>query len=1033
MRKLIGRFAATLAVAAVATAAAGLAAPRAAWADVIKPTSWEDEGLVELDYKTRVIYVGAGDTLDLSDIEDSPSEETFIRVAGNNATIVGNPDMAFDNLYLTVWTNNDDNDDGAFEDDDVTVNLENFCATTERSADLFYSIVDIDTASSSWTPELLPQTATFSYKGKNSLWAAYGTRDLTTAVIFKAQEGSSLDIGVDTWGDGSSAAGVIDGSLTFDGGTVTSTPIQYYNPSRDAGLHITGGCDLLIATDAEDYGIEFHQVDHHDDREGVQHDNPDSQGSITIDDGARVRIEVMTPISSSVSGIAPGGITGGDAIVIDGATVEVVCTQPGYTGIGYAGEIKIVDGAQVSARVNTVKSESDPSTRVRDAGIGGDFNTMTIENSTVVAEAYRGAAIGKRAARAKWGEPGTEGYGSVQDWYTRYLYPEESAGYKPLTQAITISNSTVEASSVYGAGIGSGGHCDWVGSVTNVTISGTSKVTARSLYGAGIGAGVAKVDDAVMPGIPLGGVSTDPSSEWDETLDSSGSAYQSLSLASAKAASARAADDQDANELGRDVGTLTIEGSPTICAESGTRGVSLAVKAGAPMMQYTLNEYVAVATPINRAAVSGEDTGTGAPSYSLQPGYRSLAFWPVAAGTYTLTYGSGENPDPLLDITGDNPAYATEYTIPAAGSGDALTSFNVARRLELGGKLVIKQNGAEVTGVAERNNWLTPDTGELLPASTRSSGAGYLTYTWYECQNDGTLEPVDAKDVSSNGALSTVDDGRYICKVAGTGIYRGEVVSAVVTVADQYSSINPPSAPTVSNPDKQITGSSITLDVEDDGWQYGIVTAGTDDTPQIAWRDTPEFTDLDSNRAYAFVQREGEDGEMSLSATFWTLAGRPAASDLTIDYVNETFSLATDVSAYKDSECTQKIYTTSLDGYIARDDAAAITVYLKYDDAATVEYTVTAVEIPKRPVAPSLESASIAATQTTISLKSGQGVVYALFDENDNLIQQIEGTGDTITFDDNGQDLVAGTTYKLRARKPAVAETEGVDGRFQSM
>lgn len=561
---------------------------------------------------------------------------------------------------------------------------------------------------------------------------------------------------------------------------------------------------------------------------------------------------------------------------------------------------------------------------------------------------------------------------------------------------ITITDSTVRSSGVSGAGIGSGFSKVDIDVPTNVSIFGNSDITAASAFGAGIGAGQ-KGSNLPSGGTPLefGG-----SGGWDNGGDQNGTAgLQSLSF-SALAASSRSA----AAGLAENTGTLTISSNsngdtPIIRAESGVKAVSLKVSADTPMMEYTLadgEDAPDVTTPINRvAAGSGTDNGPGAPSYDLRPGFRSLAFWPVAADSYTLSYGSGSDPDPLLDVD-NNDSSTYMLTAPASG-GDALAAYTVVRQRKLGGSVTLSASGSENTddGVVIQGTSLTTVLTTLTPSGIQTTN---VTYQWYK---DGT-----AIEAATAASYTPTEAGVYFCAVTGTGLYRGTVNSQSVTVATTPGSV--PDAPTVTNPNTQITAGSITLDRVGDNYQYSIDGGKT-------WQDSTIFDNLTRNTEYSFVQRVGESGAVSAAAFFITKPGKPSEADLQINYESETYTMTTGVSAYTDDNCKNKItvdVNAKITGYIGT------TVYLKYDDVTEVnDTTVTAVSIKDRPAAPVLTEGMVSAAQDSLSLKSVSGVTYALFNtaDTETPLQTINGDGGTITF----ESLNSSTTYVLKARKEA--------------
>lgn len=580
--------------------------------------------------------------------------------------------------------------------------------------------------------------------------------------------------------------------------------------------------------------------------------------------------------------------------------------------------------------------------------------------------------------------------------------------------AISIEDSKVSASSVSGAGIGSGFCMVKTNSPTDIAISGKSDITAVSQYGAGIGAGQLDTSKPTE-GIPvdfnggIGGWTDGADQEGETVLDGSSRA---LELSDGVATLSVG----DGLELGENTGKLTIAANdvgerPVVKAESGVKAVSLAVKADVPMMEYTLaddDDVPRVPTPINRAAVDGEDAGAGAPSYSLRAGFRSLAFWPVAEGTYTLSYGSGDDPDPLLDVTGGTTSYAGAFTLTAPGADEnALQSFDVVRQRKLGGSVTLEDSsGAPIDGAAQTGTTIRVNVSAIMPEGVLEGGSSQsLTYQWYR---DG--EPIE-------GAITAMytpqEAGVYHCAVMGTGLYRGTVASEAVTVAAEGVSV--PEAPEVTNPSKQITANSITLDNAGDGYQYSIDGGKT-------WQDSPAFTGLDRNTMYSFVQRESEISPVSAAASFTTLLGKPSEDDLKINYMNETFFLTNGVSAYADEDCTQPLAegnpNSPITAYIGK------TVYLKYDDVTTVsgnhDAVVTPVRIADRPAAPKLTADMVSASDTSLSLTGADGVTYALFsaDETETPIEEFVGDGASIIAFNN---LNSGETYVIKARTEATA------------
>ena len=66
-----------------------------------------------------------------------------------------------------------------------------------------------------------------------------------------------------------------------------------------------------------------------------------------------------------------------------------------------------------------------------------------------------------------------------------------------------------------------------------------------------------------------------------------------------------------------------------------------------------------------------------------------------------LSYGSGADPDPLLDVTDETPTYATTYTLTAPTEGsDALNAFNVIRQQKISGAITLEDSfGTAIDGL----------------------------------------------------------------------------------------------------------------------------------------------------------------------------------------------------------------------------------------------------------------------------------------------------------------------------------------------
>ncbi len=160
-------------------------------------------------------------------------------------------------------------------------------------------------------------------------------------------------------------------------------------------------------------------------------------GVITITGGN------LTATSQEGSGIGSGNDgSGAGEITITGATTSVTASSTNGPGIG--GTNKNAPGGANSIAQVDISSGTVNSTSAAGVGIGGDFVEVDISGGYVTASGYA-AGIGKN---------------------------------------VVISDGVVDATSINGAGIGSGSS----GNTANVIITG-GKVTAKSQNGAGIGTG----------------------------------------------------------------------------------------------------------------------------------------------------------------------------------------------------------------------------------------------------------------------------------------------------------------------------------------------------------------------------------------------------------------------------------------------------------------------------------------------------------------------------------------------------------------
>lgn len=945
-------------------------------------TNWS-----ELTASSSTYTLQNGDILDLSKMTTSPESKINIVIEEGDATstIIGNPNYTFSNISLSFGTNT-----GAkYVHDPTNISLRLQDYRTSNSLSGF----------NQWRTDY---DVTIEYAGEvyiepsSGSEAVYFASQTAVDLTFKGDENSKLVLG-GAVNLGNSQRNKGDVSLTFDGGAVEC---KYIGLGSETSASVTvKDCDLTINS-CFAYTLSGNTWAARNDGIYVSPSSSESESSsiITIDNSTVTVIQPNIIAGSYVAGYGPestigGGIVGGDKIEIkNGSVVSAQShstnsySQPytfGVPAIGNTGDIVITDSTVVAEAQYIAQGSRAGG---NSAGIGGVYDSITITGSDVTAIGYHGAGIGRGS------------------------YNSNSEYWPTSSQSITITNSTVNAYSTYGAGIGS----SWMStgdsktSDTDVSISGDSNVTAVSQYGTGIGAGATSTE---APAYPLeftlsviAGWQGDI--EWDIVANS-------LLLNNASVSEPRVSPmaNSDVTGLATDNGTLTLSADAKVNAESGVKAVSLSVNAGTPMMEYTLADSETlpeVSTPINRSTTAGQDTGAGAPSYNLRPDFRSLAFWPVAVGSYNLSYGTTD-PDPLLDET-DN---SDTFTLNAVGTddNDALQSFTVVRQKKLGGSVTLDAGTNEDTddGKVISGTTLTAALTDLTPSGVQTND---VTYQWYK--DDQEIPGL----TNASYTTTSEDDGSVIyCVVTGTGRYRGTVISQAVTVANTPGDLTVV-MPSVTSEDEQITATSITLDTVA-GYEYGIMTA-----IGIQWQDSPTFSNLQRNTEYSFVQRakddgEGQPGATSAAASFTTPSGKPALPVITItDYENETFTINEDgVSVYSDSQCAEgsKITGSRITDYIGE------TIYAKYDDETTAnEDTVTFVTVQPRPEKPNLIQESISATQNSLSLNGEAGVEYGIFypDNETNVPDKTiscNETDQTITFD----GLSSNTEYVIRARKPA--------------
>lgn len=810
-RNLFARLFATAAV--TCAAALALAAPAPARAETFKPTGWDDTNVFTtgeyagISKEITYVVLENNDTLDLSDITEAEANGVRVFVEGEAATIIGNPDVCFEDLDLS-WQGN--------------TGLTN---TILNIRDFRYQ------GNNTWSCGSL--TVNYSGSCEFAGYISSGTNlgfVLTSAdeVTFDGAEGAHLTINSGSWSGASQGDGTYAGTFAFEGGAVTV----------EGGMHVTGeliikDCNLTVKPGENGNNSGIWII-----RNWNEWDQFPKVG---------LRIENSTVVSVADSELGSTGAIHADYDdYYPGSYIEIVDSQvtatsvtskvnysSAHAAIGDAESI-VIDNSTINAEV--VQGARDTVTGgAGAAAVGGHFHELTIRNgSDVTAAGLWGAGVGTGGV-------------AFEQW--RNTDKESST--------ISIADSTVDASSRLGSGIGGGmiGHqYDMEQNPippVNITISGVSDVTARSASGAAIGGGrVGYVQSPVGILVPL--APTAPG-VWDPTEGGSGSAETRATAAlraAAAASSGIATLAADPDEFPAGLATLTIEGDvsgePVIKCESGTVAVSAPVTADKPMMEYTLAadvEAPEMTMPVNRSLVSGTDAGAGAPSYDLRAGFRSLAFWPVADGTYELTYGTGSAATKLVDASDES---VSQFTVPAAAaSGDALSSFTVK-----------PEGTAQPTGAPEPEDFSFVYTTERIvyPANLVD------LYEDEECEKRITL----TENIISDYIGETIY-ARYKTET-GTG---DEYVTPI-TVPDFAAK------PNLEAGDVSATFDSITFTGTKAGTEYGLLAEG-ETTPQqvlVATEDdrAVTFTGLTQGTTYTLIAHvgavDGQNGHFrSLNAT----------------------------------------------------------------------------------------------------------------------------------------------------------------------
>ena len=621
--------------------------------------------------------------------------------------------------------------------------------------------------------------------------------------------------------------------------------------------------------------------------------------------------------------------------------------------------------------------------------LGGTFESLSITDSEVYAQAEQSAAIG------------------LSD--SAYSNLEKADIHR---SSITIDNSQVEAASTYGAAIGMPSFLKYgedsgpeSGLVVSITIKGESDVTATSIRSAAIGAGTwSDFSNKPVDGVEIEVGAGDIGWGGPSGLNLLSMAADLLGLSNESQLEGGLAEDaglQDACEV-----TIegTIEGTPAIHAKSGVMAVyadEVTVN-DTNLVQNTMviadayGEYSIYAMETPGAVTIGEGADA-ATIGELGNGYASVATTKVAACTNEpMHFGDAK----LVDAEENG---SDVFTVSGTGFQRFLTTPEIA----LSGTAALKgQDGAELSGHAGVGDALTVDTSGVKPEAARSNSM--LTYQWH--RNGERINGA----TNASYTLNDADNGSVItCVVSGENYFTGSVTSNAIVVSEAQ----PDAAPTM----KSRTENSITLNNAGEGYTYQLL--GSDD-----WQEDTKFTGLESGTAYTFIQNDGS-GTISAPATFYTLTEKPEPSDFAIDYVNETLSFPSGVNLYCDAECATCLNANS--GKLSIDISGLLgtTIYARYATAdPTDTVSVIKIAIPARPSAPALEDKEITVTKSSISFIGADGVTYRLT-LNGISVAEVTGDGHEAKFD----SLESGTTYTIEMRSEASNESKQFRSEVESM
>ena len=575
--------------------------------------------------------------------------------------------------------------------------------------------------------------------------------------------------------------------------------------------------------------------------------------------------------------------------------------------------------------------------------------------------------------------------------------------------SIAIQNgSTVKATSVYGAGIGYG----WTGYRKNgnifesakkylpevdVTISGADgegnscSVEAYSLMGAGIGSGgiITSGGGSVPVGEPLE-IGSAGIAGWGTGANQDGEAVeQSLqSLASAPASSsARSVGslDQSQSSLPAGIvdglllieGSLTVDDTANVHAESGVCAIAFEgeVSTGQTIVQNTLREASDGGDAVEIMLGGTDGSAAQIKLGDLRDGFRSIAQTvPSAPSEIKFYWGSGEASRAMVNWYD---AAGTLYDDTFSVTPGSFNSFFAVPPFDLHGVLTV--SGTQTTGQV-----LTADKAGLEP-----NGATYALQ-WY--MNGAPIEDGDGDAITADEA------GVYYAVATGTGEYAGTVVSNALAV--NADGATKPATPVLS----EVTATSITLeDPQVEGLQYSI-DFGT------RWQSALAFNDLDPAATY-YVICKNSDGGISDPLVVTTSRNSVLETGrISYNYETEQIYYSLDIGVYTDKGCTDRILRGSVITDLLDKDGGT-TAYACYVGDPETLYEI----MLKRPDAPEVNVKARTSTSITIATQAGVAYNYAPKGEAVPDTNAFVGDGGDHTI----TGLLPGSTNTILTRTPA--------------